>query len=170
MPQCLAVEPGVPVVVDGPRQQVREVFIVHVGGTRCVTSSTGKNRKIRARITWTVEFIRTCIFIFVFYVWIQGRVWSRLTFFRCYWFSQLQWPRGLRRHRRPLPLRQRLAPGFAQRLQLVDVPRRLQVSEVFMIHVGGTRGVPSRTGNIMNIHARITLTVEFIRTCIFLFW
>jgi hypothetical protein len=68
MPQCLAVEPGVPVVVDGPRQQVREVFIVHVGGTRCVTSSTGKNRKIRARITWTVEFIRTCIFIFVFYV------------------------------------------------------------------------------------------------------
>ena len=126
MPQCLAVEPGVPVVVDGPRQQVREVFIVHVGGTRCVPSSTGKNRTIRARITWTVEFIRGCIFICVFYVWIQGRVWSRLTLLRFYWFSQLQWPRGLRRHRRPLPLRQRLAPGFAQRLQLVDVPRRLQ--------------------------------------------
>jgi hypothetical protein len=43
------------------------------------------------------------------------------------------------------------------------------VREVFMIHVGGTRCVPSSTGNIMNIQARITLKVEFIRTCIFLF-
>ena len=43
------------------------------------------------------------------------------------------------------------------------------VRAVFVIHVGGTRGVPSRTGNIMNIHARITLTVEFIRPCIFIF-
>ena len=30
---------------------VREVFIVHVGGTRCVTSSTDNNLKILARIT-----------------------------------------------------------------------------------------------------------------------
>ena len=43
------------------------------------------------------------------------------------------------------------------------------VKSVFMIHVGGTRCVPSSTANIMKIHARITLTVEFIRTCIFLF-
>ena len=43
---------------------VREVFVVHVGGTRCVTSSTGNNMNIHARITWTVEFIRTCIVLF----------------------------------------------------------------------------------------------------------
>ena len=49
----------------------------------------------------------------------------------------------------------------------VIVPR--YVKSVFMIHVGGTRGVPSSTDNTMNIHVRITLTVEFIRTCIFLF-
>ena len=47
--------------------------------------------------------------------------------------------------------------------------RQRYVKSVFIIHVGGTRGVTSRTGNIMKIHARITLTVEFIRTCIFLF-
>ena len=60
---------------------VREVFIVHVGGTCCVTSSTDNIMKIHARITLTVECIRTCIFLFWFYVEIQGRVWSRLTFF-----------------------------------------------------------------------------------------
>ena len=48
----------------------------------------------------------------------------------------------------------------------VIVPR--YVKSVFIIHVGGTRGVPSRTGNIMKRHARITLIVEFIRTCILL--
>ena len=47
---------------------VREVFIIHVGGTRCVTSSTDNIMKIHARITLTVEFIRTCIFLFLFYV------------------------------------------------------------------------------------------------------
>ena len=35
----------------------------------------------RARITWTVEIIRTCIVLFLFYVEIQLRVSSRLTFF-----------------------------------------------------------------------------------------
>ena len=44
--------------------EVREVFVVHVGGTRCITSSTDNIMKIHARITLTVEFIRTCIFIF----------------------------------------------------------------------------------------------------------
>ena len=48
--------------------QVSEVFIVHVGGTRCVPSSTDNIRKIHACITLTVEFIRTCIFIFLLYV------------------------------------------------------------------------------------------------------
>ena len=43
---------------------VTSIFMIHVGCTRCVTSSTDHNMKIRARITWTVECIRTCIFIF----------------------------------------------------------------------------------------------------------
>jgi hypothetical protein len=43
---------------------VKSVFIVHVGGTRCVTSSTANNMKIQARITLNVEFIQTCILIF----------------------------------------------------------------------------------------------------------
>ena len=50
------------------RWKVKSVFIVHVGGTRCVPSSTDNILKIRARITLTVEFIRTCIFLFLFYV------------------------------------------------------------------------------------------------------
>ena len=45
---------------------VKSVFIVHVGGTRCVTFSTANNMKIRARITLKVEFIRTRIFLFLF--------------------------------------------------------------------------------------------------------
>ena len=50
---------------------VREVFVIHVGCTRYVTSSTDNNLKIHARITLNVEFIRTCIFIFLFDVYIQ---------------------------------------------------------------------------------------------------
>ena len=45
-------------------QSVREVFIIHVGGTRCVTSSIENITKRHARITLTVEVIRTCIFLF----------------------------------------------------------------------------------------------------------
>ena len=48
------------------RHQVREIFLIHVGGTRCVTSSTDNIMKIHARITLTVEFIRGCIFICLF--------------------------------------------------------------------------------------------------------
>ena len=44
------------------------VLMIHVGGTRCVTSSTDNIMKIRARITLIVEFIRGYIFIFLFYV------------------------------------------------------------------------------------------------------
>tara|TARA_B110000090_G_scaffold50177_1_gene57296 strand:- start:9 stop:407 length:399 start_codon:yes stop_codon:yes gene_type:complete len=53
---------------------VREVFIVHVGGTRCVTSNTDNTVKIHVGITLNDEFIRTCILIFLCYVEIQGRV------------------------------------------------------------------------------------------------
>ena len=42
--------------------------IIHVGGTRCVTSSTDHMMNIRARITLTVGFIRGYIFKFLFYV------------------------------------------------------------------------------------------------------
>ena len=38
-----------------------------------------------------------------------------------------------------------------------------------LIHVGGTRRVPSSTDNTMKIRARITLTVEFIRGYILIF-
>ena len=53
---------------------VKSVFVIHVGGTRYVTSSTDNIMKIHARITLTVEFIRICIFLFLFYVLIQLRV------------------------------------------------------------------------------------------------
>jgi hypothetical protein len=53
---------------------------IHVGGPRCVTSSTDHIPNIQAWITWTVEVIRGCIFFYVD-VEIQGRVWSRLIFF-----------------------------------------------------------------------------------------
>ena len=46
--------------------QVKYVFIVHVGGTRCVTSSTDHSMTIHVRITLTVEVIRTCICLFLF--------------------------------------------------------------------------------------------------------
>ena len=46
----------------------KSVFIVHVGGTRCVTSSTDNIMKIHAGITLTVECIRTCICVCLFYV------------------------------------------------------------------------------------------------------
>jgi hypothetical protein len=49
-------------------QYVKSAFIVHVGGTRCVTSSTDNIMKVHARRTLNVEFIRSCIFIFYFYV------------------------------------------------------------------------------------------------------
>jgi hypothetical protein len=47
---------------------VKSVFVLHVGGTRYVTSSTDNTMKVHARITLTVEFIRTCILIFLLYV------------------------------------------------------------------------------------------------------
>jgi hypothetical protein len=46
---------------SGVRQSV---FIIHVGGTRDVTSSTDNSIKIQARITLTVECLRTCIFFY----------------------------------------------------------------------------------------------------------
>jgi hypothetical protein len=52
----------------GSAWYVTLVFVIHVGGTRCVTSSTGNSMNIQARITLKVEFIRTRIFLFLFYV------------------------------------------------------------------------------------------------------
>ena len=46
----------------------KSVFRIHVGCTRCVTSSTDNIMKTRARITLTVEVIRGYIFIFSCYV------------------------------------------------------------------------------------------------------
>jgi len=43
---------------------VKSIFMIHVGGTRCVTSSTDHNMNIQARITLNVEFIRGYIFYF----------------------------------------------------------------------------------------------------------
>ena len=40
----------------------------------------------------------------------------------------------------------------------------------FFVHVGCTRCVTFSTANNMKIRARITLNVEFIRTCIFYFY
>ena len=54
--------------------RLHDGFIVHVGCTRCVTFSTDQMMKIQARITLTVEFIRTCILIFLFDVSIQLQV------------------------------------------------------------------------------------------------
>ena len=51
---------------------------------------------------------------------------------------------------------------------LSDTGLTRYVKPVFVIHVGGTRCVTASTDNIMNRHARITLTVAFIRTCIFI--
>jgi hypothetical protein len=48
-----------------PSLAAGKVVIVHVGGPRCVTFSTDNIRNIHARITWTVEVIRTCMFVFV---------------------------------------------------------------------------------------------------------
>ena len=45
---------------------VKSVFLVHVGGTRCVTWSIDRILQIHARITWGVEFIR-CNFFSSFY-------------------------------------------------------------------------------------------------------
>ena len=45
---------------------VRELLMIHVGGTRCVTSSTDQIMTIQAWITWTFECIRPCTLIFFF--------------------------------------------------------------------------------------------------------
>ena len=62
-------------VAKAHQTSVSDVYsIVHVGGTRCGTSSTDQHMKIHARITLNVEFIRTCLFLFLFDVEIQLRV------------------------------------------------------------------------------------------------
>ena len=60
--------------------QVREVFIVHVGGPRCVTSSTDNTMQMLGSLG-LLNVYEPVFFLFVLYVEIQGRVGSRLTFF-----------------------------------------------------------------------------------------
>ena len=79
---------GISPAYEGPDQSglkayryVKSVYVIHVGGTLFVISSTDNIMNIQARITWTVEFIRGCIFLCLLYVEIQGRVGSILTFF-----------------------------------------------------------------------------------------
>ena len=58
---------GVDARLDGKEHaMVCAIGLVHVGGTRCVTSSTDNIMNIQARVTLTVEFIRACILICVF--------------------------------------------------------------------------------------------------------
>jgi crotonobetainyl-CoA:carnitine CoA-transferase CaiB-like acyl-CoA transferase len=45
---------------------VKSVLMMHVGCTRCVTSNTDHNLKIRARMG--VDLIRACMFLFFLYV------------------------------------------------------------------------------------------------------
>ena len=47
---------------------VKPVFMIHVGGTRCVTWSIDRIVQRHACITWGVEFIRAIFFIFFLYV------------------------------------------------------------------------------------------------------
>ena len=60
--------------VQWTRRYVKSVFIIHVGGTRCVPFSTDNIMNIHVRITLNVEFIRGYILIFLFDVSIQLRV------------------------------------------------------------------------------------------------
>jgi hypothetical protein len=64
----LAVRPNRLLSGGQKARYVKSVFMIHVGCTRCVTSSTDNIMKIHARITLTVEFIRKCIFLFLFHV------------------------------------------------------------------------------------------------------
>ena len=52
-------------VKTGP---VRAVFVIHVGGTRCVTWSIDRIVQRHACITWGVELILAIFFIFFLYV------------------------------------------------------------------------------------------------------
>ena len=60
-------EMGMGVPETGNRY-VKSVFMLHVGGTRCVTWSIDRIIQRHACITWGVEFIRAIFFIFFFYV------------------------------------------------------------------------------------------------------
>ena len=70
-------------VVRVPGTAVQRLYVksLHVGGTRCVPSSTDHMMNRHARIALTVACIRGSIFICFVYVSIQGRVCSRLTLF-----------------------------------------------------------------------------------------
>ena len=134
------------------------------------------------RTTVTVKCIRTCIFLFLFDVEIQGRVLIKTHVF--FDFTDFQVPvypfaattssttNGGKSGEEgvmvpPLAIHLSSTMGSTGTSHKKDATR--YVKSVFIVHVGGTRCVPSSTDNIMKRHARITWTVEVIRTCIFLF-
>ena len=71
-PFDVSVAIGVGVTDGGAGDVVREVFVIHVGGTRCATSNTDHILNRQARVTWTVACIRTCSF-YVFIVCVKTR-------------------------------------------------------------------------------------------------
>ena len=109
---------------------VKSVFIIHVGGTRCVTSSIENIMKIRARITLTVEFIRGYIFKFLFYVWIQLRVWSILTFFSILLIFRYQLVCGER-----LRLEKTRREIYLMERSFYDVPMQQGVVDLYQMHM-----------------------------------
>jgi hypothetical protein len=138
----------------------------HVGTTCCVLSSIDHSiLQIHARVTWGVVFIRAIALIVVVDVltYITNTIKCSGFFFSSMYDlrrkrSKNLWPRG------------RIRPRFAI-CQPRGAPSRhlVRAMLVFIIHVGCTRCVTSSTDQIVKILARITLSVEFIRTCIFIF-
>jgi len=64
----LAVRPNRLLSGGQKARYVKSVFMIHVGCTRWVNSSTDNIMKIHACITLTVACIRGCIFLFLFHV------------------------------------------------------------------------------------------------------
>ena len=60
-------------------------------------------------------------------------------------------------------------PSSTKRVETVSCSYYHSVREVFVVHVGGTRGVTSSTDHIMNRQARITLTVACIPVFVYLY-
>jgi len=84
-------------------------------------------------------------------------------------FVGAQRQRTERRDGDPCGTRQRWWWGGVGKIAKRDLFRCRVRQSVLMIHLGGARCVTSRTDNIVNIQARITLTVEFIPACIVIF-
>ena len=113
---------------------------------------------------WLLNVYEPVFFYFYWMCKYKDEYWSRLTFFRFDWFSG-RW--NVCRHATTI---HSPPPRFQGPHRLHRKKCAWYVKSVFLIHVGGTRCVTSSTDNIMKIQARITLTVEFIRTVFFYFY